>query len=319
MFCARGVDFFFVLSGFIITYVHWLDLGRSRRVSLYLVKRFVRVYPILWCVALPLLCLSPLVSPDRMPAQWSERIQLVLGSLALVPTRIPPVPGVSWTLRHEILFYAVFLIVIWRPRVGAAVLALWFGACVWHGAGSSSSNFLSDFLFSPYNVEFMLGVCCGAFVRCRRVRHPLVVSIVGLFCLIAASTYYQPVANSKQWIINATSVLQVAQFGVGSALVILGLSQLDISFKISPPKWMMLIGSASYSIYLIHFPVISLSCKILAAIRSLAPMPPHLAFFIVASLGVLAGICFHVYAEIPLLRVIRRAVMPKGRENTQAS
>src|SRR3954463_5354085 len=40
-----GVDFFFVLSGFIVTFVHWGDIGRRDRLANYARQRFTRVFP----------------------------------------------------------------------------------------------------------------------------------------------------------------------------------------------------------------------------------------------------------------------------------
>ena len=39
-----GVDFFFVLSGFIIMYVHYRDIERPERVGNYLRRSFTRIY-----------------------------------------------------------------------------------------------------------------------------------------------------------------------------------------------------------------------------------------------------------------------------------
>lgn len=53
-----GVDFFFVLSGFIITYNHFHDIGNQTKLPPYFIKRLMRVYPIYWlffCVYLILL------------------------------------------------------------------------------------------------------------------------------------------------------------------------------------------------------------------------------------------------------------------------
>ncbi|NBQ54213.1 MAG: acyltransferase, partial [Proteobacteria bacterium] len=48
-----GVDFFFVLSGFIILHAHMDDIGRPARLGRYLWRRAVRVYPIYWiCLTL---------------------------------------------------------------------------------------------------------------------------------------------------------------------------------------------------------------------------------------------------------------------------
>src|SRR3954463_11549623 len=45
-FGARGVDLFFVLSGFIIFHAHRSDIGRPERLSLYGVRRLFRIYPV---------------------------------------------------------------------------------------------------------------------------------------------------------------------------------------------------------------------------------------------------------------------------------
>ena len=43
-----GVNFFFVLSGFIIFFAHAKDIGRPGRLTAYLWRRFSRVYPAYW-------------------------------------------------------------------------------------------------------------------------------------------------------------------------------------------------------------------------------------------------------------------------------
>lgn len=43
-----GVDFFFVLSGFIIVFAHYKDINHPARVSDYLLKRFTRLFPVYW-------------------------------------------------------------------------------------------------------------------------------------------------------------------------------------------------------------------------------------------------------------------------------
>src|SRR4028118_2377207 len=47
-----GVDYFFVLSGFIMVYVHRSAIGKKDQLKSFLVKRAVRIYPIYWIVSL---------------------------------------------------------------------------------------------------------------------------------------------------------------------------------------------------------------------------------------------------------------------------
>ena len=45
---SRGVDFFFVLSGFIILFAHVGDIDKPRAWGEYIYRRFVRLFPIYW-------------------------------------------------------------------------------------------------------------------------------------------------------------------------------------------------------------------------------------------------------------------------------
>src|SRR5574343_121942 len=50
-----GVDFFFVLSGFIIYHIHAKDIGQPQKITPYLLKRFIRLYSIFWVVMIPVM------------------------------------------------------------------------------------------------------------------------------------------------------------------------------------------------------------------------------------------------------------------------
>src|SRR4051812_16613211 len=54
-FGSAGVQFFFVLSGFIMLWVHAADIGRPAAAGKYFHKRFIRIYPIYWVATLILL------------------------------------------------------------------------------------------------------------------------------------------------------------------------------------------------------------------------------------------------------------------------
>src|SRR5690242_21024508 len=52
-----GVDLFFVLSGFVIYYVHRADIGRAQSFRRYMLRRLVRIYPTYWVVLFLMLAL----------------------------------------------------------------------------------------------------------------------------------------------------------------------------------------------------------------------------------------------------------------------
>ncbi|MFO1063214.1 MAG: acyltransferase [Pirellulales bacterium] len=307
---ARGVDFFFVLSGFIIAYAHWNDLGRSNKLSGYLNKRWRRVYPIMWCVAIPFIAMSVAIRSEYVPKTVLGLAELSATSLLLLPSPNLPVPVVLWTLKHEILFYAIFAGMIVRPRWMSGFLMLWVAACFLHSGLTYPAGFLADFLFSPYNIEFALGVLCAAVARKRRIPFPTLLMIAGAIVLFAAAWFYEPVEFNVPWLTNATSLSQALQFGIGSALLILGVVQRDFEGRNPrfPPA--ALLGAASYSIYLVHFPVMSLVLKVL----TIGAVKPHVqsftAFLISVTAALIAGVLMHLWLEVPLLSLSKSPLAP---------
>jgi peptidoglycan/LPS O-acetylase OafA/YrhL len=92
-------------------------------------------------------------------------------------------------------------------------------------------------------------------------------------------------------------------FGMASFAILLqsGSRRLDELLR-SGRAW-LLLGDASYSIYLIHYPAVSLACKV---IRHSSPdLSEPLAFVAVALFAVLCGIALHLLIEAPLLRFFR--------------
>src|SRR4028118_1043167 len=98
-----GVDYFFVLSGFIMVYVHRSAIGKKDQLKSFLVKRAVRIYPIYWIITLTVWCLF-LVIPAFANNQ-DLSLGYVIRSLLLIPQKNPPILEVGWTLIYAINFY----------------------------------------------------------------------------------------------------------------------------------------------------------------------------------------------------------------------
>src|SRR5690242_6793447 len=124
-----GVDFFFVLSGFIILYVHADDCGRPERLRHYAYRRVVRIYPIYWAVTVAMIAAAFVVpSIAALPAMAPDRLFL---SFLLLPQSGYPLVSVAWSLQHEMLFYVLFGVMILNRRLGFALLVIWAGLIAW--------------------------------------------------------------------------------------------------------------------------------------------------------------------------------------------
>src|SRR4028119_854653 len=90
---SSGVDYFFVLSGLIMVYVHRSAIGKKDKLKSFLVKRGVRIYPIYWIINLTVLCFF-LVIPDFANNQ-DLSLEKVIASLLLIPQNGKPILDVG--------------------------------------------------------------------------------------------------------------------------------------------------------------------------------------------------------------------------------
>ncbi len=177
-----GVDFFFVISGFIILFVHYGDVGQPARLNHYLERRFTRVLPTYW-VALGLTVLLSLAGGHALP-----RFVDAVWSVFLLPSHREPILGIAWTLQYEIAFYAVFAVLIANRFVGLAIMAAWFlaVAAILAVLGWTPS-FIPQSLCGAFSLEVFLGMAAAWWLRNRRVpNHVLLMTIRILsFALVA--------------------------------------------------------------------------------------------------------------------------------------
>jgi exopolysaccharide production protein ExoZ len=165
-----GVDFFFVLSGFIITYIHYNDIQQPKgNWGTFLKKRFIRIFPIYWFVLTLMFLIYVFLMKGQVhdefvfnvhsPAHWFylfRQYLLLPGDDYLV--------GVAWSLSFELLFYLVFAIcIITGLKVARAVGILWFILIV--VKYFTNTPILPGFLFSTCIVEFLIGCVIGYMIK----------------------------------------------------------------------------------------------------------------------------------------------------------
>jgi peptidoglycan/LPS O-acetylase OafA/YrhL len=283
-----GVDFFFVLSGFIIFYVHHGDIGRPAALPRYAWRRLARVYPIYWCVTLLVLLLAAL-RPDAA----FDPVYLLKSALLLPQTADPPV-GVAWTLSREMLFYAVFALAIASRRLGLIATALWCCAVVAGRFVTFEHPLLAAFA-SLWDAQFLLGAIAAHVTLTRAIRRPRVWAALGAAAFLATGLAENAGALA---VAGADRLL----FGAAAAVAVAGIAGAERQGLLRVGRAAAWLGDASYSLYLIHPTAIGLAARVLAAAGLLAAMPGPVAFAVVAVAGVAAGVALYLTVERPLLR-----------------
>jgi exopolysaccharide production protein ExoZ len=286
-----AVYFFFVLSGFIIFAAHERDIGRPSAVGRYLTRRAIRIYPIYWIVLIPVVLLY-LLFPSAGKIELSAHSVILNSFLLLGPTSHASL-SVAWTLFQEIAFYLIFALLLLNRRVGTLFLALWGFSCsatvLW------PRLFGGFYLFLPVNLLFLMGI--GVFALVRRFRPPPNFPVAG-----AGGALFLATGLGELQFGHLSFTLPL--YGLASALILAGLVWTEEVYPVRIPAFLMLLGDASYCIYLCHYPALSLIARVY--LRLFGRTHPDLAFASLVVLATLPGVLLHLAIERPLLSTLRR-------------
>lgn len=305
VFGRAGVDVFFVLSGFIITLVHARDLSQPGpgRVEKFARKRLLRIYPSYWiCTSFLFAIMLASPTPDRREHDPAY----VISSFLLLPAAGEPLLGPGWSLRHELLFYALFGLAIANRRLGFGVLAAWFAAIAANIAAIMASGspiaggLVGGWLLSPLNAEFAAGMGVTALLLRVHIRRPLACAGAGLaaFALCAAAELHWPLPPN--W-----PPLHLGYAAATSALL-LGLAARERGAGLAVPAALVRLGDVSYALYLLHVIVILLGVFVLRHVRPLVPVPLDVAYAGLVAASILAALLFTEHVERPMLRYLGR-------------
>lgn len=309
-----GVEFFFVLSGFIILYAHRNDLSKPSRLASYAAKRFVRIYPIYWIVFLAVAGLAAVssVSAETLPHDFS----LIVKALLLMPLDKAVVGGtgapviiVAWTLQYEILFYSFFTFLVISRLLGATLLVLAFCIYLYSMMSGSALQFPLSFIISDYSMLFVLGMavarlCIG---RTEPDRYAGIYLVIGV-CVFGL------VALSKILGTGALSAWKTILYGISFSMLVYGLVQKEFGgVGYLRAGWLQTLGDSSYVLYLIHYPLISVLCKaaMLADLKTFGMAGALMAFLSSFIICLAVSVLVHAWVEKPVIVFFRKRILPR--------
>lgn len=298
-----GVDLFFVISGFVMCYV------TARTTAHFFLKRLIRIVPLYWAGTLGIFAIAVLL-PQLVNTTTSSLSDLVK-SLFFIPFKkgdlVVPIVFQGWTLNLEMLFYLLFAVSIRvSHRYRAVVCAVLLIAIVVAGKLIPSASLVWSFYSQSILLEFVLGMACFAvFERTARQRQSqtprqaLTWTALGLSCLVVLPFASDLIPSDER----------VVKWGLLSAIafacLVHGLASIPL------PRQALLVGDASYSLYLFHPYVIQLMNKTLGlAAVDTSSLEAYGWAFLVIFVCVGASICIYVGFERPsgiFLRKLLRA------------
>ena len=154
-FGSAGVDIFFVLSGFIITYSSFNLLNDRGNTGRFLYKRAVRIFPVYWMI-ITLFLFAQVIFPAYYRTHYNFEIGNIISTYFLFPGHAM-VNGVSWSMSYELFFYLLFGISIFHFKL---IFIFWqkiifFYSCINTVADSTLGSDTDPFL-GPDDVVYFL-------------------------------------------------------------------------------------------------------------------------------------------------------------------
>jgi exopolysaccharide production protein ExoZ len=297
---GRGVDLFFVISGFVIFYAtHSSKLTPAE----FLRRRVERIAPLYFFVIFTVTMLAITLPATFGTPDWYTPRHIVK-SLAFISFTDGdmPVVYVGWSLEYEMYFYlAVALLMALTRNVWRNIVVMFSAVTILGqipGAAAALGNYA--FFADPMILEFVLGVIVGSLFVNGGTRWPMPIAAA---CAIAAVLVTDPTSR-------------VIVSGVPAACLVAAAAW--ASRKRIDPSWLeralARLGDASYSIYLAQVQTVSLAS---IAVAGLFPaIPPLLLLMVTSSIVVALGLALNILVERPLLRLCRRIGVPRPTATT---
>jgi peptidoglycan/LPS O-acetylase OafA/YrhL len=281
---GKGVHLFFVVSAFSLMYSTESTLHRQSWAVEYFVKRFFRIAPLFYCI---LACM--ILWPAIYSHAFAHSLQAILLNLTFT-FGFAPWTGIvwaGWTVGVEMLFYAIFPVLLLTVRsMSATFVLLLLSVAVTYAARSTlQTHFESHVSQYGYNwayFSFPANLCYFVF---------------GILAFRVAA-HADKSSTTIRWLVPAFSVVTLGalMFAKPGSLLFqwkdeaivwgLGFGSLCLWQSTKPSWWCAnrffeYLGEHSYSIYLLHPIVIILLKSTLQGLYALlVPQVGAYAYFV---------------------------------------
>jgi exopolysaccharide production protein ExoZ len=318
---AVGVDLFFVISGFIMVYTsHDTSKHGVYEVASFYVKRFSRVYPVLFVV----LWVAFLSYGALSIFHEADKAQNFLRGFLVMPVYTDSAPaymndsgivGVRWTLNYEMFFYLIFglCLLLGKKRWIALYIGMSFfliGLPVIAGkALTMNENVGYDFGYSYLNLitnpliwEFMLGTTVA-------LVYPFIRKYKGYTtrALLVASTVY------CVWVLMGgyRAAHGVLNAGLPFALLLLFILIEEETVDRYTPEILVKLGGISFSLYMVHTSVGTRLTKFIEDLAGPGYGEGFAIFFAESMLSIYVAYILYLLVEKGLSGKVRNVLMQK--------
>ncbi len=290
-----GVDLFFVISGFIMTWLTQGQFGEPGAGPRYLLRRTIRIVPPYWFFT-GLMILTVLVFSEHVRNTTVGPLEVVT-SFAFVPWPrhdggLNPIISQGWTLNYEAFFYVCFAVALGSRR-GLSLLVAAFVLVVALHPLVPEAWFVPRFYTEPIILEFVGGIAIARlYLGGMRLSRSATLACGG-----AAIAFY----------------ILAAMAGITERAVLFGLPALLVAGALilapEPSRqgavmgFMIMGGNASYTLYLSHTFTVN---AVVLLWRAAGGAWPLVALFAAMAIAIAVAMLFYRFAEAPLTGLLGR-------------
>lgn len=262
------VDFFFVLSGFVVCHAYRDRLASPRQVGGFVLRRFGRLWPLHAALLFALMLMVMAINlygrhPESLTIDKASGTYSLL-ALALNTALLTAVGlygnawnSPAWSIGAELYTYLLFaaLVVFAGRRLLGASVALMLGASlILLAFAPALMNSTADFGFVRCIAGFFAGVATyhvHEATRGRKLPLPSVAEVAA----VALAGLFMVLAGNGPDEVHAASLLAPLVFG--AAIVVFAREGGALS-KLLHARPLRALGRWSYSIYMVHMPILVL-------------------------------------------------------------
>jgi len=302
---TRGVDIFFVISGFVMILSSQSLLPLAHGWKIFAEKRITRIVPLYWLVTTLKVALLFLTAGLALHSTFTP--VTAIRSYLFLPAKnldgkLEPLVGVGWTLNFEMMFYFLFTLALFFRKnvftfIGVVLALLAAGSFLRQPSWSPAAFYLNSIVLEFYLGMLLARVCMNKTYIPRRAVYVLLP--IG-FVLLLLPPF--------EWHVLPKVIVS----GLPAALIVWCVASLEDIERFTP-RFILYLGDASYSIYLIHPFVCPFPPTLL---HRLHINLPWLAVFLSVVLGIAVGCLLHEFVEKPVTKrlqsylKIRRQFVP---------
>lgn len=326
-----AVDLFFLLSGFIFFWFYADKIAdRKTPFGNFMCYRLTRLYPVHFITLLSLIILQYIMismNGHTFIIQNNDTYHFLLNLFVIHSWGFEKTPalngfnGPSWSVSVELLLYLLFFLISWKKlhrNKGLLVAIVVGGAIIQHFYSMIGQGIYSFFLggltyhFYAWLIERK---------NARRITTIVTMAAIMLWVVVLteyAFSYIRDISLllMKKVLPGKDETFHMALFSLSrntffrtiiSPITILTLALSETTRGSLKIKWALVLGNASYALYLLHFPLMVfffIAVDTLGISRNVFHSPLTLLLFY--SLLIPLSILTHYYFEIPVQEIFRK-------------